>query len=172
MVNSSPLPHRAAIALGSNLTSAVGDPEDTLIAAIDAIDSIPATTVEAESSMYQTAAVGPPQPDYVNACVIVSTMATAPQLMQTLLNIEQQFDRVRTERWGPRTFDLDLLLFDDVVLNDPLVQIPHPRMAERAFVLMPLAEIVPQWVHPVLGETIQVLAQKVPTTGVRCLAQS
>ena len=172
MVNLSPLPHRAAIALGSNLTSSVGNPEDTLMAAIDSIDAIPATTVEAESSMYQTAAVGPPQPDYVNACVIVSTMATAPQLMQTLLNIEQQFDRVRTERWGPRTLDLDLLLFDDVVLNDPLVQIPHPRMAERAFVLMPLAEIVPQWVHPILGETIQALAQKVSTTGVRCLAQS
>lgn len=167
MVSPPPLLHRAAIALGSNLSSSAGNPEDTLVAAIDAIESLPGTALEAESSVYRTAPVGPPQPDYFNACVVISTMATATQLMKTLLNIEQQFDRVRAERWGPRTLDLDLLLFDDVVLDDPLVQIPHPRMAERAFVLMPLTEIVPEWTHPVLGQTIHALAQQVSTEGVQ-----
>lgn len=167
MVSSSPLLHRAAIALGSNLSSSAGDPEDTLMAAIDAIESLPGTVLEASSSVYRTAPVGPPQPDYFNACVVISTMTNAPQLMQTLLKIERQFERVRSQRWGPRTLDLDLLLFDDVVLDDPLVQIPHPRMADRAFVLMPLTEIVPEWTHPVLGQTIQTLAQQVSAEGVQ-----
>ena len=169
MVNSSVLHHRAAIALGSNLASVVGDPEETLMAAIDAIEAMPGTTLDAESSVYQTAAVGPPQPDYCNACVMISTLSTATHLMKTLLDIEQQFDRVRRERWGPRTLDLDLLLFDDLVLNDPLVQIPHPRMTERAFVLMPLAEIAPWWVHPIVGKNIQSLMQQVSSEGVRRL---
>ena len=82
--------------------------------------------------MYKTAPVGPPQPDYFNACVVIATMAAATQLMQTLLKIELQFDRVRNERWGPRTLDLDLLLFDDLVLDDePHRRAGHPGQPHR-----------------------------------------
>ncbi|MEM9216072.1 MAG: 2-amino-4-hydroxy-6-hydroxymethyldihydropteridine diphosphokinase [Cyanobacteria bacterium P01_F01_bin.150] len=166
-LGSSTLPHRVAIALGGNLTSVVGNPEATLVAAIDVIRSMADTVLEAKSSLYQTTPVGPPQPDYFNACVVISTMSSATHLMRKLLDIEQQFNRVRRERWGPRTLDLDILLFDDLVLDDPFVQVPHPRMAERAFVLIPLAEIAPQWVHPVLGRTMQMLSQQVSPDGVR-----
>lgn len=170
LTHDGPLPHRAAIALGSNLDSHAGDSADTLVSAMGAIDELPNTVVEAASSLYRTAPVGPPQPDYFNACVILSTGLTAPRLMQALLAVEQTFDRVRQERWGPRTLDLDLLLFDDVVLEHPVVQLPHPRMAERAFVLMPLAEIAPQWIHPVLNQSIGQLVQRVSAEGVQCLA--
>ncbi|MGB3615359.1 MAG: 2-amino-4-hydroxy-6-hydroxymethyldihydropteridine diphosphokinase [Elainellaceae cyanobacterium] len=146
-------PHRAAIALGSNL----GNSLVTLRGALQALDDHPAIAVRYTSQLYQTAAVGPPQPDYLNACVVVETSLRAVDLLRSLLAIEQRFGRQRRERWGPRTLDLDLLLFDDVVIDVPELQVPHPRLAERAFVLVPLAEIAPDWVEPVSGKAIATL---------------
>lgn len=146
----------SAIALGSNL----GDSLGILESALKNLDRTPGITVKAKSSWYQTAAVGPPQPDYLNGCAILAVQLTPEELLETLLATERQFGRVRRERWGPRTLDLDLLLFDQLIVQSPTLQIPHPRMTQRLFVLMPLAEIAPDWIEPVSGMAIrQLLAQ-------------
>jgi 2-amino-4-hydroxy-6-hydroxymethyldihydropteridine diphosphokinase len=155
----------SAIALGSNL----GDSRATLDAALQALAQTPGITLKAQSSWYQTAPIGPPQPDYLNGCALLEVRLTAQALLEILLRIEDQFGRTRQERWGARTLDLDLLLFGDVILNTPSLQIPHPRMCERAFVLVPLAEIAPNWIEPVSGKAIATLVQAVDCSGVRRL---
>ncbi len=90
-----------------------------------------------------------------------------PELLTALLAIESQFGRVRRQRWEPRLLDLDLLLYDDLILDTPTLQLPHPRMHERAFVLVPLAEIAPTWQEPVSGNLIAQLVQTVDCSGVR-----
>lgn len=165
---------QAAIALGSNL----GDSLATVQTALELLDNCPGITVKSHSSWYQTAPVGPPQPHYINGCAILTventqktSVQTAERLMQTLLNVETQFGRVRRERWGPRTLDLDLLLFDDLILKTPTLEIPHPRMRERAFVLVPLAEIVPHWIDPVSGKDMTQLVEKVDCFGVNKISE-
>jgi len=156
----------SAIALGSNL----GNSLETLKAAIATLAKTPGIMVKARSHWYQTTAIALlPQPDYLNGCVILQTTHPPVVLLNTLLEIEQQFGRVRRERNDPRTLDLDLLLFDDIVLNEPELQIPHPRMVERAFVLVPLAEIAPNWIEPISGKAIAELVQAVDCSGVNQL---
>jgi 2-amino-4-hydroxy-6-hydroxymethyldihydropteridine diphosphokinase len=154
---------RAAIALGSNL----GDSLITLESALQVLSQTPEIGVESRSHWYQTKAVGPPQPDYLNGCALLQVALSPQELLETLLATEAKFGRVRRERWGPRVLDLDLLLFDDVVVNLPGLQIPHPRMTERAFVLVPLAEIAPDWIEPITGKPIAELAQTVDCSEVR-----
>jgi 2-amino-4-hydroxy-6-hydroxymethyldihydropteridine diphosphokinase len=149
-------PNRAAIALGSNL----GDSRSTLEQALQTLAQMPAVTLLAQSHWYQTKPVGPPQPDYINGCAVVQTQLDPEQLLETLLEIENQYGRVRAQRWGARTLDLDLILFGDRVIDTLKLQLPHPRMGERAFVLRPLADIAPDWVDPMTHCTIaQLLAQ-------------
>jgi 2-amino-4-hydroxy-6-hydroxymethyldihydropteridine diphosphokinase len=105
----------------------------------------------------------------MNACALLEVQLTPPELLETLLGIEAKFGRVRQERNGPRTLDLDLLLFDDLILDIPNLQIPHPRMTQRAFVLVPLAEIAPNWIEPVSGKAIAQLVQTVDCSGVQRL---
>ncbi|MBE7382975.1 MAG: 2-amino-4-hydroxy-6-hydroxymethyldihydropteridine diphosphokinase [Leptolyngbya sp. SIO1E4] len=155
-----------AIALGSNL----GDPPAILEGAIQRLNQHPHIAVTAQSSVYQTAPVGPPQPDYLNVCVLLETDLAPEELLRILLQTEAAFGRVRRERWGPRLLDLDLLLFGDLVLTTPTLQIPHPRMHERAFVLVPLAEIATNWADPISGKTIAQLAQGVSSEGVQRLS--
>jgi 2-amino-4-hydroxy-6-hydroxymethyldihydropteridine diphosphokinase len=157
-----PVCTRSAIALGSNL----GDSLTILKDALKILAQAPSVTLQAQSSWYQTVPVGPPQPDYLNGCALLDVQLTPQELLETLLKIEAQFGRIRQERNGPRTLDLDLLLFDDLILNLPNLQLPHPRMIERAFVLVPLAEIAPDWVEPVSGKTIRQLVQTVDCSGV------
>jgi 2-amino-4-hydroxy-6-hydroxymethyldihydropteridine diphosphokinase len=88
-------------------------------------------------------------------------------LLENLLKIEQKFGRVRRQRWGPRTLDLDLLLYDDIILQTPTLEIPHPRMRERAFVLLPLTEIASDWVEPVSGSVIKDLVKEVNCSDVQ-----
>jgi 2-amino-4-hydroxy-6-hydroxymethyldihydropteridine diphosphokinase len=154
---------RVAIALGSN----VGDSATILKSALDMLDGTPGIALEAKSHYYRTVAVGPPQPDVLNACALLSTTLEPQELLTTLLQIEARFGRVRQERWGPRSLDLDLLLFDDQILQQPNLQIPHPRMNQRAFVLVPLAEIAADWVEPVSGKAIAELLQQVDCSGVK-----
>ncbi len=158
-------PAQSAIALGSNL----GDSLTILKDALEILAESPSITLKKYSSWYQTAPVGPPQPDYLNGCALLEVHLTPQDLLETLLRIEAKFGRVRKERNGPRTLDLDLLLFDDLILDTPNLQVPHPRMRERAFVLVPLAEIAPDWVEPVSGKAIAQLVQTVDCSGVQRL---
>lgn len=160
---------QVALGLGSNL----GDSRGILQEALAQLDQTEDIALGAISSFYATKPIGPPQPDYVNACAVVRTTLSPLGLLSCLQGIEQDFDRVRLERWGPRTLDLDILLWGDRVIDLPDLQVPHPRMAERGFVLVPLAEIcaeiAPGWRHPLLGEAIADLLQTVDCSGVEKL---
>ncbi len=133
-------PVLAYIGLGANL----GDPAASLAAAMAAIASTPGVTLTARSALYASAPVDAGGPDYVNAVVQVHTVLTAPDLLARLQAIELQAGRERPYRNAPRTLDLDLLLYGDAHITSPRLEVPHPRMGERAFVLLPLAEIAPQ----------------------------
>lgn len=156
----------AAIALGSNL----GDSLAIVEAAVQTLSGDPDISLISQSRWYQTVAIGPVQPDYVNGCVVLKTRRSPESLLHLLLEIEQQFGRERTEHWGPRTLDLDLLLYDAVMLQTPFLTLPHPRMAQRAFVLIPLAELLPQWVDPLSGLTILQFRDRVDCSGVSPIA--
>lgn len=151
----------AAIALGSNL----GDSQQILLAAIEVIDQAAHTAVIARSHFYKTAAVGPPQPDYINACITAQTSLSPWQLLRYLLAVEEQFGRVRKERWGPRSLDLDLLLYSSHITDIPGLTIPHPRLHERPFVLIPLADIAPSWQHPIFHLTVEQCLAKLSAQG-------
>jgi 2-amino-4-hydroxy-6-hydroxymethyldihydropteridine diphosphokinase len=155
---------RSAIALGSNM----GESQSILANALDVLAQIPGIVTETISSCYKTKAIGPEQPDYFNGCATLQVAMSPQKLLETLLTIEQQFGRLRQEHWGPRTLDLDLLLYDDLIIDRPNLQIPHPRMHQRAFVLVPLAEIAPDWIEPVSQRLIQDLLKQVDISDV-CL---
>lgn len=128
----------AYIALGANL----GDPASTLRAAFSALDALPDSRLLARSALYLSAPVGlAGQPDFVNAAARIETTLAPEVLLDALLAIEQQFGRIRGERNGPRTLDLDLLLYDQQVIATPRLTLPHPRLHQRAFVLLPLADL-------------------------------
>ena len=145
----------AAIALGSNLASRFGDRAANLHAAIDRIAAL--GTITAVSSFYDTAPVGLlDQPRFLNAALLLDTQLLPLELLQALLAIEADMGRRRdlVAPKGPRVIDLDLLFVDDQILQTPALTLPHPAIAERIFVLEPLAEIAPGWVHPVNGKTV------------------
>ncbi len=154
---------QCAIALGSNL----GDSQGILTAALQVLAATPSISVQKVSSWYCTKPVGGiPQPDYLNGCALLQVQLPPQQLLKTLLATEAKFGRVRRERWGARSIDLDLLLYDELILDTPQLELPHPRMNERAFVLVPLAEIAPNWIEPVSGKVIAHLVQEVDCSGV------
>jgi 2-amino-4-hydroxy-6-hydroxymethyldihydropteridine diphosphokinase len=145
-----------AIALGSNL----GDRQTILTGAIACLQAHPAIEILTVSRWYETAPIGPPQPDYLNGCATLRTSLEPIALLDTLHQIEDKFGRIRQEVWGARTLDLDLLLYSDRAIDTPTLQIPHPRMVERSFVLVPLAEIAPNWIEPQSGHTIAELCHR------------
>ena len=153
-----------AIALGSNLSSEIGDSEQIVRLAISQLSSLSEIEIIRVSRWYRTKAItlpdSAPQPDYINGCAILKTSFQPLQLLQLLFHTEQMFGRERRERWGARTLDLDLLLYGDRQIDTPELVIPHPRMSDRAFVLLPLAEIAADWIHPVHEVAIANLAQK------------
>jgi 2-amino-4-hydroxy-6-hydroxymethyldihydropteridine diphosphokinase len=158
---------QAAIALGSNLGESISILENALVE----LANTPGVTLISRSSWYQTKPIGPPQPDYINGCALLEVELTPLNLLEILLGIEAKAGRIRAERWGPRTLDLDLLLYGDSILNTPKLQIPHPRMIERAFVLVPLTEIAPNWIEPVSGKAIAYWGEQVNYTGVSLIVQ-
>jgi 2-amino-4-hydroxy-6-hydroxymethyldihydropteridine diphosphokinase len=153
---------RGYVGLGSNL----GDREGFLIGARAALDSTPGVCVVAASRLYETEPVGPPQGRYLNAVVALDTTLAAQALLERLLELEQTAGRRRgAERNAPRTLDLDLLLFGDTCIDTPGLSLPHPRLHERAFVLVPLAEIAADVVHPRLHLRVCDLAEHVQGAG-------
>lgn len=139
----------AYIALGANL----GDPVETLGEAFAALDRHPAIQLLRASSLYRTAPVGLlGQPDFINAAAAVETRLEPAALLAALLAIEAEFGRIRGEKNGPRTLDLDLLLYGDRVVHQPHLTVPHPRLHLRAFVLAPLCEIAPGLTIPGRGQ--------------------
>jgi len=137
--------HTAYIGMGANLPSVAGSPDETLAAAAACLESL--GRVASRSSLYSTEPVGfAAQPRFVNAVVALETELSPRALLHTLLAIEQQFGRDRANGIpnGPRTLDLDILLFDDFTISEPGLEIPHARLAERAFVLIPLSEVAPR----------------------------
>ena len=139
----------AYIAIGSNLAS----PLEQVNAAVQALGEIPQSRIVAVSSFYRTPPLGPQdQPDYLNAVVVLETLLNAETLLDNTQRIELQQGRVRkAERWGPRTLDLDLLLHGEAQLDVPGLLLPHPRLHERAFALVPLVEAWPDAVIPGIG---------------------
>jgi 2-amino-4-hydroxy-6-hydroxymethyldihydropteridine diphosphokinase len=151
-----------AIGLGSNL----GDSRSILTGAIDRLRSHSQIEVIAVSSWYVTTPIGPPQPDYLNGCATLQTSLAPLDLLNVLHSIEAEFGRVRQEIWGARTLDLDLLLYDDLIIDLPTLQVPHPRMLDRAFVLVPLSEIAPNEIDPRSGQSIVTLCKQLEQSGV------
>jgi len=150
--------HTAYIGMGANLASWAGAPEATLGAAAVRLRSL--GPVVGRSSLYSTAPVGfADQPRFTNAVLALVTELDPRTLLARLLAIEQEFGRERTAGVanGPRTLDLDILLYGDLAINEPGLEIPHPRLAERAFVLVPLNEIAPQVVVPGIARTVEQL---------------
>jgi 2-amino-4-hydroxy-6-hydroxymethyldihydropteridine diphosphokinase len=148
---------KAYIGLGSNL----GDREASLRQALEHLAQAPETSVVRASSLYDTEPVGvEDQPHFLNAVAQLETQLTPRQLLWNLMLIERRLGRVRSQRWGPRTLDLDLLLYEDLVLEEDDLQLPHPELTKRSFVLVPLVELEPLLVHPITGETMLALLQR------------
>ena len=152
-------PHRAVLSVGSNL----GDRLGTLQGCAQAIGGLPETDVLAISPVYETAPVGgPAQPDYLNAVLIVGTGLAALDLLAGTQRIEADFGRIRVEgsdRFGPRTLDIDIISYDEEISADPVLTLPHPRAHERAFVLVPWHDIDPAASLPGRGPVAALLAR-------------
>ena len=147
---------RILLGLGSNLG-------ESKVAFSRCIASLAAEgSIDAISRLWRTRAVGPPQPDYLNGAIVIDWPAGPRSLLSRCLEIEVKAgrDRAKEERWGPRVLDLDLLLAEAVVCRGPVLELPHPRLHERRFALEPAAEVAPNWVHPLLGRTIEDLAKE------------
>jgi 2-amino-4-hydroxy-6-hydroxymethyldihydropteridine diphosphokinase len=148
------------LGLGSNL----GDRLANLQAAVDALQAEPGLRVAASSRVWETTPVGgPPQPDYLNAVVRIETDLSARDLLDVARRVEARLGRIRKERWGARTIDVDILLHDEEQIDESDLVVPHPRMTERAFVLLPLLELEPD---PVLPDGTRLKDVRVDTDGV------
>lgn len=160
----------AYIGLGSNLAGSLGSPLVQLQQAVQALAALPDTSLKTVSPAYRSIAVGPEQPDYTNAVACLQTSLAPLALLDQLQAIEQAHERVRVQHWGPRTLDLDLLLYGDQTIDLPRLQVPHPYLTRRNFVLYPLAAINPDLVLP-CGTALATLLQDCPPDGLLHLAE-
>jgi 2-amino-4-hydroxy-6-hydroxymethyldihydropteridine diphosphokinase len=152
----------AYVGVGSNL----GDSRGRVLAAFEALAALPRTRLVARSRLYRTKPFGPvQQDDFINAVAGVLTQLSALQLLQAIRGIETAAGRVRSERWGPRTLDLDLLVFGAERIDSAELTVPHPGIAQRGFVLAPLADIAPTLDVPGAGR-VQVLLRALPDDGI------
>ena len=154
----------ACLGLGSN----IGDRLENLRGALYRLNNVTENWVRKISPVYETIPVGGiQQPDYLNAAMEIETGLEAESLLNVCLSIEQEMGRIRRERLGPRIIDIDILLYGELILNTDQLTLPHPHMHERAFVLKPLADIAPDYVHPVLGQTVRGMLLQVGDPGIR-----
>ncbi len=157
-------PVKAWIGLGGN----IGNPEAAMAAALRGLDMRADCTVTAVSGVYRTPPWGvTDQPDFLNSCATVETTLPPRALLDACLQVETDLQRVRTRRWGPRTIDIDILVYDDRTIDEDGLHVPHPRMKERPFVLVPLAEIAADLV--IDGETVGTLADACDMAGMERL---
>ena len=148
------------VGLGSN----VGDRQKNLTDAIEELRKFPKTQIISVSKFYETKPVGgPPQKDFLNAAIELQTTLPPGVLLAGFQKTEQNFGRPQDHgRWEPRVLDLDLLFYDDMILNSPELTIPHPLLHQRRFALEPMNEIAPDWIHPILNKTIRSLLKELP----------
>lgn len=151
----------AYIGLGSNLE----DPLAQVTRAFAELAQIPNTSLLARSAIYSSRAIGPEQPDYINAATLLDTRLAPLALLDALQAIEQTHQRVRIQHWGPRTLDLDLLLYGDEIIAEERLRVPHPYLTQRSFVLYPLADITPD-LHLPDGTPLADLLKCCPADGL------
>ncbi|MCB9418404.1 MAG: 2-amino-4-hydroxy-6-hydroxymethyldihydropteridine diphosphokinase [Ardenticatenaceae bacterium] len=150
------------LSLGTNL----GERRHNLRRAVQQLDE--EMVVTAVSPVYETEPWGEPdQPDFLNICLAATTTQTPRQLLKSIKQIELDLGREATYRWGPRLIDIDIIFYDDIVMAEEGLNIPHARLADRAFVLTPLADVAPDWVHPITGKTVVEMLNAVYSTAVR-----
>lgn len=158
------------IGLGSNLGGDLASPKQNITSAIDALGEIQSTQMISASSLYESKPVGPQdQADYINAVVKLETDLDAAELLDSLQAIENGHGRERKQHWGPRTLDLDILLFGDQIIHNERLTIPHSEICNRPFVLVPLAEIEPDCVIPEKG-LVTDLVSKVDQAGLKLMS--
>lgn len=165
-----PILHRnhVAIGLGSNL----GNSLEIVRQALHHLTHNYNLPLVTHSHWYRTPPLGPPQPDFINGCAVFQTIYSPTDLLEILLKTEQHFGRIRTGKWHPRTLDLDIVFYGDQIIATPQLTVPHPEYHRRAFVLVPLAEIAPQWPDPRTGVTVAELVQTVDRSGIIMMAES
>ncbi|MFJ2460474.1 2-amino-4-hydroxy-6-hydroxymethyldihydropteridine diphosphokinase [Pseudomonas neuropathica] len=156
---------RIYIGMGSNLA----DPAEQLRSAVEALGQLPQTTLAGVSAFYQSDSLLPGQPRYTNAVAALDSDLAPLDLLDALQAIENDQGRERLERWGPRTLDLDILLFGDRLIDEPRLKVPHYQIQERAFVLYPLAELAPQDMRLADGRTLSELLAACPFVGLERL---
>jgi len=156
------MPHRAFIGIGSNL----GDRKANFLEAIDRIQKVPGTRIVKQSSLYESEPLGDAKTWFVNAVVELETECSADELLKRLKQIETAMGRkrVRGKRWGSRIIDLDILFFNNEIINKRTLKIPHPELHNRRFVLAPLSELAPQFIHPKLSVSVSELLAGVKDT--------
>lgn len=146
--------HIAYLSLGTNM----GDKKKNLLKAIEKIENLENTKVTSQSTILETEPFGYVEQDmFLNSCIEIKTLFTPQELLEKLLKIELEMGRVRTIKWGPRIIDIDILFFDDEIIQDKNLAVPHPWICERMFVLEPLSEIAPNLVHPLERKTVATL---------------
>lgn len=149
--------NRIALALGSNL----GDRLGNLRKAIRLLKTS-GIRITATSDIFETSPYGKPdQPRFLNACAIIETDQDGEELLVLLKDIEKQVGRIEREKWGPREIDIDIIFIDQKVVESETLHVPHPEMHKREFVLKPLAQVAPDWIHPVLERTVQEIASEI-----------
>jgi 2-amino-4-hydroxy-6-hydroxymethyldihydropteridine diphosphokinase len=156
-----------AIGLGANM----GDPEAMMDRAVELLRLKPRLTITDLSSTWYTEPIGGPteQNWYYNRVALIDTDLEAISLLRILLDIENQMGRIRLERWGPRLIDLDLLFQDQEIIETKELVLPHPRLHERGFVLYPLAEVIPDWIHPLTGLSVTEMCSNLPKDGPKVI---
>lgn len=156
--------HRIYLSLGSNM----GEKRENLLEAIKRIGELKDTTVTKKSTILETEPFGYIEQDnFLNACLEVKTLMTAQEFLSSILKIELEMGRVREIKWGPRIIDIDILFYDNEVIGEDNLAVPHPWICEREFVLDPLAEIAPNYIHPLERKSISMLARKIKESGVK-----